>query len=78
MLDSKALFKPVVTPFELEMALCDGQEWDGMYSADFRDLLEWDQTPLEQSLMTATMKSADGLVRPIKLDEEEDAAERQD
>ena len=41
LLDSKALFKPVVTPFELELALCEGREWDGHYSADFRDLLEW-------------------------------------
>ena len=47
-----------------------------MYSADFRDLLEWDQNaPSSKVSMTATMKSADGLVRPIKLDEEEDAAE---
>ena len=87
LLDSKTLFKPVVTPFELEMALCEGREWDGLYSADFRDLLEWEQTPSEEGGATSSSSSSsssssanntntmDGLVRPIRLAEEEDAAE---
>jgi hypothetical protein len=39
LLDSKVLFKPVVTPYELELALVEERIWDGKYSADFRDLL---------------------------------------
>ena len=39
LLDSKVLFKPVVTPYELELALVEDRQWDGKYSADFRDLL---------------------------------------
>jgi hypothetical protein len=41
LLDSKILFKPVVTPYELELALVEGREWTGKYSADFRDLLNY-------------------------------------
>ena len=75
LLDSKALFKPVVTPFELEMALCEGREWDGLYSADFRDLLEWNTEAQTYQNMPNRTAGTDGLVRPINLANEEDAAD---
>jgi len=37
--DSKEYFAPIVTPFELELALAGTREWDGRYATDFRTLL---------------------------------------
>jgi diphthamide biosynthesis protein 2 len=42
-LDSKDFFKPVVTPFELEIALVPGKSWNNRYSTEFKTLLE--ETP---------------------------------
>lgn len=39
-LDSKDFFKPVVTPFELEIALVPGKSWNNRYSTEFKTLLE--------------------------------------
>ena len=38
LLDSKEFYKPIVTPFELEIALNPERKWDGAYSSDFNDL----------------------------------------
>ena len=40
LLDSKDFFRPIVTPFELEIALVRGKEWSSQYSADFADVLK--------------------------------------
>lgn len=40
LLDSKEFFRPIVTPFELEIALVRGKEWSTQYSADFADVLK--------------------------------------
>jgi len=39
LIDSKEHFKPIVTPFELEIALTRGKEWTGKYSLDFKNIL---------------------------------------
>ncbi|KAJ8276936.1 hypothetical protein GJAV_G00069550 [Gymnothorax javanicus] len=39
LLDSSEFYRPVVTPFEMEVACNKHQEWTGHYVTDFRDLL---------------------------------------
>jgi len=39
LVDSKEYFAPIVTPFELEMALSGTLTWDGQYETDFAKLL---------------------------------------
>jgi len=39
LVDSKEYFAPIVTPFELELALAGTREWDGTYETDFTALL---------------------------------------
>ncbi len=39
LVDSKEYHSPIVTPFELSIALDKRFEWDGSYSADFREVL---------------------------------------
>ncbi|XP_010884128.2 2-(3-amino-3-carboxypropyl)histidine synthase subunit 2 [Esox lucius] len=39
LLDSSEFYKPVVTPFEMEVACNKNREWSGEYVTDFRDLL---------------------------------------
>lgn len=52
LLDSKDFFRPIVTPFELEIALVRGKEWSTQYSADFADVLKSrDIKQLDQELM---------------------------
>ena len=63
LLDSKKLFKPLVTPFELELALCEERTWDGSYSADFRDILD----------LSSTSASSDGVIQPLSSITIEDA-----
>jgi diphthamide biosynthesis protein 2 len=39
LVDSKEFYRPIVTPFEMEMACCPGRQWTGNYEVDFRQLL---------------------------------------
>jgi len=39
LLDSKEFFKPIITPFELEIALVRGKEWSSQYTTDFAEVL---------------------------------------
>ncbi|XP_029181638.2 2-(3-amino-3-carboxypropyl)histidine synthase subunit 2-like [Acropora millepora] len=39
LIDSKEFFKPIVTPFEMELACLRTREWTGDYITDFRELL---------------------------------------
>ncbi|KAH8554044.1 diphthamide biosynthesis protein 2 [Umbelopsis sp. PMI_123] len=39
LIDSKEFYRPIVTPFELEMALSKQKEWTGDYITDFQQLL---------------------------------------
>jgi len=39
LLDSSDFYRPIVTPYELELACNPAREWTGNYLTDFRDLL---------------------------------------
>ncbi|KAG0308451.1 Diphthamide biosynthesis protein 2 [Dissophora globulifera] len=39
LIDSKEFYRPIVTPFELEIALSKSREWTGEYVTDFQQLL---------------------------------------
>lgn len=39
LIDSKEFYKPIVTPFEMEIACLRTRDWTGDYITDFRDLL---------------------------------------
>ncbi|RLN96912.1 hypothetical protein BBJ28_00003376 [Nothophytophthora sp. Chile5] len=48
LMDSKEFYKPIVTPYELQLALSTTEEWDGQYKTDFREVLPaLEQTTLE-------------------------------
>lgn len=40
LLDSSEFYKPVITPYEMELACNTGREWTGDYPTDFSQLLE--------------------------------------
>ncbi|RKP12337.1 diphthamide biosynthesis protein [Piptocephalis cylindrospora] len=49
LVDSKEYLKPIVTPYELELALVRGKEWTGRYVTDFHTvLLEAESTGEDQ------------------------------
>jgi len=60
LLKSREFYKPVVTPFELEMALSPERVWDGAYSSNFLDLLP-------QKADSPTPVQNDGKVVPVNL-----------
>ncbi|KAF9955377.1 Diphthamide biosynthesis protein 2 [Mortierella alpina] len=39
LIDSKEFYRPIVTPYELEIALSKSREWNGDYVTDFQQLL---------------------------------------
>lgn len=39
LIDSKEFYKPIITPFELQIALVEGKEWTNKYSTNFALLL---------------------------------------
>ncbi len=39
LLDSRDFYRPIITPFELEVALNSARQWTGDYTTDFRQLL---------------------------------------
>ncbi|KAK9695027.1 Diphthamide biosynthesis protein 2, variant 2 [Basidiobolus ranarum] len=40
LIDSKEFYRPVVTPFELEIALSKNKEWTGEYVTEFQELIQ--------------------------------------
>lgn len=40
LIDSREYFKPILTPFELEIALVKGKEWSTKYYTDFQTILK--------------------------------------
>ncbi|KAG0364287.1 putative diphthamide synthesis protein-domain-containing protein [Gamsiella multidivaricata] len=42
LIDSKEFYRPIVTPYELEIALSKSREWTGEYVTDFQQLLPED------------------------------------
>ncbi len=60
LLDSSEFYKPVVTPFEMELACNKHREWTGEYVTDFRDLLPgMSLTHFNKSFYTAQEKYCD-------------------
>ncbi|XP_028826132.1 2-(3-amino-3-carboxypropyl)histidine synthase subunit 2 [Denticeps clupeoides] len=67
LLDSSELYRPVVTPFEMEVACNRNREWTGEYVTDFRDLLpggcshvgfpEADNETTDVSLITGALRT---------------------
>ncbi|KAJ0397177.1 hypothetical protein P43SY_005104 [Pythium insidiosum] len=39
LMDSKEYFKPIVTPYELQLALSENDEWNGQFKTDFHEVL---------------------------------------
>ncbi|RLN46843.1 hypothetical protein BBJ29_009759 [Phytophthora kernoviae] len=39
LMDSKEYYKPIVTPYELQLALSPNEEWDGQYKTGFREVI---------------------------------------
>jgi diphthamide biosynthesis protein 2 len=61
LLDSKEFFRPIVTPFELEIALVRGKEWSNQYTTDFADVLKSkDMKTLESDLMADGSEQTEG------------------
>lgn len=71
LLDSSNFYRPVVTPFEMDVACNRAREWTGDYITDYRDLLPGssshvefpDEDPLDEewtdvSLITGALRSA--------------------
>ena len=61
LVDSKGFWKPVVTPFELELALKSDNErvWTGEWSSDFREVLEEAKKPKKTEVIDYS-SNADG------------------
>ncbi|KAG2388633.1 hypothetical protein C9374_000072 [Naegleria lovaniensis] len=71
LIESREYVKPIITPFELELALKYGKEWTGYYQLDFNRLFEDEdhESPLQQpqddtesysvSLISEILKSKD-------------------
>lgn len=61
LIDSKDFFRPIVTPFELEIALVKGKEWSNKYSTDFQEVLrDKDLKQLENELMEDGSQRTEG------------------
>ncbi|CAG8792687.1 19317_t:CDS:10, partial [Dentiscutata erythropus] len=63
LLDSKEFYRPIVTPFELEIALNPSKQWTGEYITDFQQLLSADFQPESEdephfSLVTGKFKQS--------------------
>lgn len=61
LLDSKEFFRPIVTPFELEIALVRGKEWSNQYTTDFAEVLKTkDLKTLEADFMQDGSEQTEG------------------
>ena len=65
LLDSKEFYRPVVTPYELHVALSDGAEWTGEYLLDYGRLLPRLRAEEEE-------EAAASAAGPTAADDEED------
>lgn len=66
LIESRDFYRPIVTPFELELACVKGKEWTGEYELDFRRILP----KLAEDL--AVDKDADSNAANAAEDDEED------
>ncbi|KAG3133866.1 hypothetical protein PI126_g18970 [Phytophthora idaei] len=56
LMDSKEYYKPIVTPYELQLALSPSEEWDGQYKTDFSEVIP----ALDQTAQSVERVAADG------------------
>ena len=71
LIDSKEFYKPVITPFELELALTRDEErlWSGNWRADFEELLQGPATATATNLTSAGSETED------KVEQDEDTGD---
>ncbi|XP_064476813.1 2-(3-amino-3-carboxypropyl)histidine synthase subunit 2-like [Ornithodoros turicata] len=72
LLDSKEFFRPVVTPFELEIALNASREWGRDYTTDYGDILPGGDLYVEQKASEGTrydVSLATGSIRKLGIEE---------
>ncbi|XP_066910059.1 2-(3-amino-3-carboxypropyl)histidine synthase subunit 2-like [Clytia hemisphaerica] len=81
LLDSKEFYKPIITPYEMEMACLSGRSWSGDVVTDFRELLSGskrfveldgendgkDKKP-EYSLITGKLRNNNTMSEPLCTD----------
>ncbi|ETL81487.1 diphthamide biosynthesis protein 2 [Phytophthora nicotianae] len=56
LMDSKEYYKPIVTPYELQLALSPSEEWDGQYKTDFSEVIP----ALDQTAQSVEQAAVDG------------------
>ncbi|ETP32484.1 diphthamide biosynthesis protein 2 [Phytophthora nicotianae P10297] len=56
LMDSKEYYKPIVTPYELQLALSLSEEWDGQYKTDFSEVIP----ALDQTAQSVEQAAVDG------------------
>ncbi|CAI5744655.1 unnamed protein product [Peronospora destructor] len=56
LMDSKEFYKPIVTPYELQLALSPTDQWDGQYKTDFGEVIP----TLESITQSVEHRAADG------------------
>ncbi|KAF9189362.1 Diphthamide biosynthesis protein 2 [Haplosporangium sp. Z 767] len=77
LIDSKEFYRPIVTPYELEIALSKSREWTGDYVTDFQQLLPdedkigVDKVKISQAQLDAASDREDGDSEDRDSDEDE-------
>ncbi|GMF42470.1 unnamed protein product [Phytophthora fragariaefolia] len=56
LMDSKEYYKPIITPYELQLALSPNEEWDGQYKTDFGEVVP----ALEKTAQSVEQTADDG------------------
>jgi len=71
LIDSQEFYKPIVTPFEMELACLRAREWTGDYITDFRELLpggsasvELEEEGMDESSDIPDVSLVTGQLRP--------------
>ncbi|CDO73865.1 hypothetical protein BN946_scf185016.g22 [Trametes cinnabarina] len=65
LLDAKDFLRPIVTPYELEVALQPTQSWNGRYILDFEQLLKEYQEGLDSAAQSAEGAEDEDLEQPV-------------
>ncbi|XP_033116296.1 2-(3-amino-3-carboxypropyl)histidine synthase subunit 2-like [Anneissia japonica] len=76
LIDSKEFYRPIITPFEMEIACNEAREWTGVYVTDFRQLLPGavDYVPFvsdDPVKLQPDVSLVTGSVRRMGIDDEE-------
>lgn len=72
LLDSRDFYRPIITPFELEVALNSARQWTGDYTTDFRQLLPGAShyIELESHKMEPDVSLVSGRMRTLGFEQE--------